>query len=122
LQHPEQISSVLNRDASYVFFRFLKGNHPLGSERISLSPRRSLAVDTHYIPLGLPIWLDTMIPQDDATTPLIQYKHLMIAQDTGGSIKGIVRGDVYFGVGDEAAFIAGHMKSKGQYWILLPRK
>ena len=120
LQHPDKADSVLNKNASYVFFRVLENVDPLGSQQVPLVPQGSLAVDKRYIPLGVPIWLDTVIP-DSLPQTFIPFRHLLIAQDTGGAIKGIVRGDVYWGGGDQAAFIAGHMKSQGSYWILLPR-
>ncbi len=111
-QHPAKINTILNRNASYVFFKVLHNDDPLGAERIPLLPERSLAVDLHYIPLGAPLWLNTTAPN---------MQRLMIAQDTGGAIKGVVRGDVYWGTGDKAEYYAGHMQSPGQYWILLPR-
>lgn len=114
-QHPEKIDIVLNQNASYVFFRILKNDAPLGSQQVPLTPERSLAIDKKYLPLGAPIWLDTVTP--DSTI----FRHLLIAQDTGGAIKGVIRGDVYWGTGDRAELIAGHMKSQGSYWILLPR-
>ena len=45
----------------------------------------------------------------------------MVAQDTGGAIRGPVRGDVFWGAGPEAEHLAGHMKSPGRLFILLPR-
>lgn len=119
LQHPNEVNSLLNQNASYVFFRLLTNKEPLGTEHVALTPGRSLAVDTRFIPLGAPVWLDTTIPTN--TTSAKSYQHLLIAQDTGGSIKGIIRGDVYWGTGTEATFIAGHMKHPGHYWLLLPR-
>lgn len=112
-QYPEKITEVLNQNAAYVFFRVLENKEPLGSQQAPLTPERSLAVDRKYIPLGAPIWLD--IASDS-------FRHLMIAQDVGGAIKGIIRGDVYWGGGERAEFIAGHMKSQGSYSILLPHQ
>jgi membrane-bound lytic murein transglycosylase A len=120
-QHPEQAESILNRNASYIFFKLSTTNDPIGNEGIPLTPQRSLAVDNSYIPLGTPIWLDTVIPNKKAANTFDPFQHLVIAQDTGGAIKGAVRGDVYWGTGDDAAFLAGHMQSPGQYWIFLPR-
>jgi membrane-bound lytic murein transglycosylase A len=117
-QHPEEINTVLNSNASYVFFKILKNGDPLGSEQIPLLPERSLAVDTRFIPLGAPLWLSTTLPTHTPSA----FQHLMIAQDTGGAIKGIIRGDVYWGASEKAADIAGHMQSDGQYWILLPKR
>lgn len=119
LQHPEQIDAVLNRNASYVFFQKLKNTNPSGMERVPLTIERSLAVDTRYIPLGAPIWLDTVAP---IKNNLVSYQHLLVAQDTGGAIRGVVRGDVYWGDQMGADEIAGQMKSPGRYWILLPTR
>lgn len=122
LQHPYQVNDVLNNDASYVFFKILESGSPTGKEGVPLTPQGSLAIDNQYIPLGVPIWIDTVIPHNNPTINLIPYQHLLIAQDVGGAIKGIIRGDIYWGAGDNAEFIAGHLKSPGEYWMLLPRK
>jgi membrane-bound lytic murein transglycosylase A len=51
-----------------------------------------------------------------------QFHQLLIAQDTGGAIRGAVRGDVYWGTGVEAERLAGAMKSEGDLYVLLPNK
>ncbi|MGY8958408.1 MAG: 3D domain-containing protein, partial [Alphaproteobacteria bacterium] len=89
---------------------------PIGAQGVALTPRRSLAVDRRFIPLGVPIWLDTTWPSSDKP-----IQRLMVAQDTGGAIKGPVRGDFFWGHGDAALAQAGKMKSRGQYFILIPR-
>ena len=122
--HPNQVDSILDKNASFVFFRVLNnGSAPLGTETVPLTPQRSLAVDPRYIPLGAPIWLDTTLPPATAqkeNAPRL-FQHLLIAQDTGGAIKGIVRGDIYWGAGQTAENIASGMKNAGSYWILLPK-
>lgn len=120
-RHPKQQNMVMNQNKSFVFFRLLKNSAPYGTEQIPLTPERSLAVDQRFIPLGAPIWLETAMPTPNEEQPFAPYRHLLIAQDTGGAIKGVVRGDVYWGSGDRAAWIAGKMRSVGQYWVLLPR-
>ncbi len=120
MQHPTQINDILNHDKSYVFFKVIGSGGPTGKEGVQLTPKGSLAIDNNYIPLGVPIWLNTGIPQINSNQ-LKPFNQLLIAQDVGGAIKGIVRGDIYWGAGDEAAFIAGHMKSPGKYWMLLPK-
>jgi membrane-bound lytic murein transglycosylase A len=72
-------------------------------------------VDRSYVPLGAPVFIDTRWPREDK--PL---QRLMVAQDTGGAIKGRVRADFFWGVGDEAGWHAGAMKYPGQMWMLLP--
>lgn len=120
-RNPLKAEALMNQNASYVFFKLLDQEHPLGTERVALTPRRSLAVDQRFIPLGAPVWLSTDIPDGQRNQGGKRLRRLMVAQDTGGAIKGIVRGDVYWGSGEQAAYIAGHMKSQGQYWLLLPR-
>jgi membrane-bound lytic murein transglycosylase A len=116
--NPGDAASLMNLNPSYVFFRELDGDGPLGSQGVALTPGRSLAVDRAFLPMGLPVWLDAEDPLD----PAARLRRLMIAQDTGGAIKGPVRGDVFWGHGDEAAERAGLMRSRGRYWILLPRE
>ncbi|HUY68236.1 MAG TPA: murein transglycosylase A [Alphaproteobacteria bacterium] len=113
--HPGQARRVMDHDRSYVFFRVLKGGGPVGSEGVALTARRSLAVDPHFVPLGMPLWLVTQTPEGAA------LQRLMIAEDTGGAIKGAVRGDFYWGAGRRAAAEAGAMQSKGRYYLLLPK-
>jgi len=112
--HPDQAAQLMELNASYIFFRVLDGPGPIGSQGVPLTPERSLAVDRDFVPLGLPVWLDTTL-RDGAP-----YRHLLVAQDTGGAIDGPVRGDVFFGSGPRAEDLAGHMKQQGRMWVLLP--
>ncbi len=118
--HPEQMDKVIHQNKSFVFFRVLPQKGALGSQGLLLTPGYSLAVDRSYVPLGLPIWLNTRRP-DVRTNDTHPFSRLMIAQDTGGAIRGAVRGDVYWGAGMRATEIAGKMKNEGQYWLLLPK-
>jgi membrane-bound lytic murein transglycosylase A len=113
--NPQQAQALMNENASYVFFGVIEGEGPLGAQGVALTAGRSLAVDRRFVPLSLPVWLDSTTP-DGAT-----LQRLMIAQDTGGAIRGPVRGDVYWGHGDAAAEVAGRMKSAGNAYLLLPR-
>ena len=110
--------SLLNSNPSYVFFRKLPDGlpGPIGALGVPITTERSLAVDPKYIPLGAPLFLSTTQP--NSTIPL---KRLMIAQDTGGAIKGAVRADYFWGVGDIAGKQAGAMKQLGKMWVLLPK-
>jgi len=108
---------LMNANPSYVFFRELTGDGPIGSEGVALVPGRSLAVDRAHVALGVPVWLDAQDPLDEARRVL----RLLVAQDTGGAIRGVVRGDVFWGAGEEAAERAGRMRSRGRTWVLLPR-
>lgn len=120
IDHPYYYTQVMNENASYVFFRELKtSNGPIGAQGVELTPQRSLAVDKQYIPYGVPVWLETTI--EDTKGQLQPFHRLMVAQDTGGAIKGKVRGDIFFGAGDDAQHHAGTQKSSGSYVMLLPK-
>jgi membrane-bound lytic murein transglycosylase A len=120
--NPTEAAALMRENASYIFFRRLNGDAPVGAQGVPLTSGRSLAVDDEWIPYGLPIWLDTVTTdrQNDDGDPK-HFRRLMIAQDTGGAINGIVRGDVYWGTGDAAGAIAGQMQEAGRYYGLLPR-
>ncbi len=118
--HPEEMEKIIHQNKSFVFFRVLEQKGALGSQGLLLTPGYSLAVDQNYVPLGLPVWLNTMRP-DEHTNATHPFNRLMIAQDTGGAIRGAVRGDIYWGAGKHATEIAGKMKNEGQYWLLLPK-
>ena len=114
--NPGEADAVMNANPSYVFFREIAGEGPLGTEGVPLTPARSLAVDRLFVPMGVPVWLDAADPLD----PAARLRRLMVAQDTGGAIRGVVRGDVYWGAGADAAERAGRMRSPGRWWVLVP--
>lgn len=109
--NPAEGREIMRTNKSYVFFKFTEDG-PKGGEGTTLTPDRSLAIDRSLIPYGVPVYLATETPV---------YNRLMIAQDTGGAIRGAVRGDIFFGHGAEAEQLAGPMNSKGRYWFLLPK-
>lgn len=112
--NPDRADAVMETNPSYVFFRVLDGPGPIGGQGVALTPGRSLAIDHRMIAYGAPVWLETTLPDG---TP---WQRLMVAQDTGGAIRGPVRGDIFFGTGEEAEWLAGHMKGEGGYVVLLP--
>lgn len=116
--HSEQAHSVMNQNRSFVFFTELTDDGPIGAQGVVLTAERSLAIDRTQLPLGAPIWLDTRLPDAAGGAP---FQRLMVAQDTGGAIRGAIRGDVFWGYGDRAELIAGHMQSEGRYYLLLPK-
>jgi membrane-bound lytic murein transglycosylase A len=115
--HPAEAAALMNENPSYVFFRELTGEGPIGAQGVALTAGRSLAVDRAFLPLGVPLWLDL----DDSAEGNGKLRRLVIAQDTGGAIRGPVRGDLFWGFGREAADRAGMMKDRGAYYLLLPR-
>lgn len=120
--HPKKARELMWNNKSYIFFRQIEvpaaDLGALGAQQVNLTPLRSLAVDRSIWMFGTPMWIDTTTPPEAGSKP---FQHLMIAQDTGTAIKGHVRGDVYWGWGDEASFNAGHMKSAGAMVVLLPK-
>jgi len=108
-------SKLLDQNPRYIFFRWTGKDGPIGAFDIPLTPERSLAIDPRYIPYGAPIWLETKGPDQEI------INRLVVALDTGAAIKGPVRGDYFWGKGEEAFYKAGRMKSKGRYFILLPK-
>ncbi len=121
--NPRDARALMWENRSFVFFREIELDDPdlgaLGAQHVQLTPRRSLAIDRAYWMLGTPVWLDTGVLVDENGT-LQPYRGLLIAQDTGSAIKGLARGDVYWGFGEEAARLAGPMKSPGEMIVLLP--
>ncbi|MED5356794.1 MAG: MltA domain-containing protein, partial [Pseudomonadota bacterium] len=115
--NPQKTDALLAENPRYIFFREILGDGPIGAQGVALTPRRSLAVDRRYIPLGAPLWLDTVWP-GGGNRPL---RRLMVAQDTGSAIKGPIRGDFFWGYGQDALAEAGRMKSRGNYYLLLPK-
>ena len=117
--NPVKLRETLFANPSYVFFKLKEVPvlGPTGALNVPLTPRRSVAVDRNRIPLGAPIWLQTKLP-DSRESP---FNRLMLAQDTGGAIRGHVRVDVFWGHGTEAEKMAGLMKQEGEVFVLLPK-
>ena len=116
-RNPDRADEIMNSNPSYVFFREIEGEGPIGGEGVALTAGRSLAIDRSLLPYGVPVFLDA----DDPMQPGKRLQRLMMAQDTGGAIRGAVRGDVFWGYGSDAEERAGNMKSSGRYWLLLPK-
>ena len=147
--NPAKLEALLNQNPSYIFFRELpkaegvrdstaagstttggsvttRGpmttggpvatDGPVGALGVALTPERSIAVDPRHIPLGAPVFLATTWP--NSTQPL---QRLVLAQDTGGAIRGAVRADYFWGFGDAAGAQAGRMRQSARMWVLLPR-
>ncbi len=117
---------VMWQNQSYVFFRELKGAEAegaMGVLHIPLQPGRSLAVDTAFHSIGMPIYVTspalTHATKADAGKPA-GFARLMVAHDVGSAIKGAERGDIFFGSGDKAGRVAGITKHPGKFFALLP--
>jgi membrane-bound lytic murein transglycosylase A len=118
--HPTRQQELLNANPSYVFFKEEKivdpSIGPKGALGVPLTPQRSIAVDAQFIPLGVPVFLATTWPNSDEA-----LQKLVMAQDTGGAIRGAIRADYFWGFGDDAGEHAGRMKQSGMMWVLLPK-
>lgn len=121
--HPDRARDVLYSNPSYVFFtlRDAATDGPVGALQVPLTPERSIAVDRSVVPLGTPVWLDTTVPANDGQPGPQPYRRLVLAQDTGGAIKGYVRADLFWGRGQQASYMAGKMKQEGRIYVLLPK-
>ncbi|MBM3548619.1 MAG: murein transglycosylase, partial [Alphaproteobacteria bacterium] len=78
---------------------------------------RSLAVDRTEVTLGTPVFIDLQHPD----SPGGILRRLVVAQDTGGAIRGAGRGDLFLGPGRDAGEIAGRMKARGTMYLLMPK-
>lgn len=121
-QNPDKLGELLQQNPSYVFFRELPADPsgklgPPGALGVPLTAGRSLAIDPRSIPQGAPVFLSTTKPNSEQA-----LNRLMLAQDTGGAIKGGVRADFFWGFGAEAGNQAGKMKQSGKMWVLLPKE
>ncbi|WP_239806339.1 murein transglycosylase A [Croceicoccus hydrothermalis] len=110
--NPGEADAVMNENQSWVFFRELTGDGPLGALGVPVRPRVSVAADPRFTPLGAPVWIDAANDRADG---------LWIAQDTGGAIKGAGRFDTFWGAGEMAKATAGAMSSEARTLLLLPK-
>jgi len=119
--HPTRMQELFNVNPSYVFFKEERLPDPKvgpkGALGVPLTPSRSVAIDASQLPLGAPVFLSTSMPNSD-----IPLQRLVMAQDTGGAIRGAIRVDYFFGFGTEASENAGRMKQRGSVWVLLPKQ
>ena len=116
--NPVDGKALMLENKSYIFFKELTGDGPLGALNVPVTPEVTLATDPRFVPLGAPVFLTTSYL--DGTRTRVPHGKLMVAQDTGGAIKGANRFDFFWGAGERARTIAGGMAEKGQAWILVP--
>jgi membrane-bound lytic murein transglycosylase A len=124
--NPKQADDVMNLNASYVFFKEEAIGDPSqgapGAMKVPLHPERSLAIDLRYHALGAPLWVDATRPAEKEGETPETFRHLLVAHDTGGAIRGPVRGDVYWGAGARPEELAGRMANRGRLIALLPNE
>jgi membrane-bound lytic murein transglycosylase A len=121
---PSEAREVLNANPRTVFFRLepIKDPSagPKGGQQAALEANGSLAVDTSYHAYGVPIFLAADAPRVALSTD-VSLRRLVVAQDTGGAIRGPIRGDLYWGTGPEAGLRAGRINHDVRFWALLPK-
>ncbi|WP_067583633.1 murein transglycosylase A [Endozoicomonas ascidiicola] len=112
--NPDKQDWLLNQNPRYIFFSF-SNEGAITAQGVPATSERTLAVDPSYIPLGVPVWLDTTL-----TATGEPFQRMMVAQDTGSAIKGAARGDIYLGLGEEVEQLAGKQQAAGKLYILIP--
>jgi membrane-bound lytic murein transglycosylase A len=111
--HPAEGRAIMRENESWIFFRELTGDGPLGALEVPVRRESSVAADPAFVPLGAPVFLHG--------GERSELHGLWIAQDTGGAIKGPNRFDSFWGAGDQAETIAGGMNDSGRALLLLPK-
>jgi membrane-bound lytic murein transglycosylase A len=119
--HPGRFDEIVDPDASYVFFMESKQPGAVGSQKVILTTKRSMAVDRAFIAMSTPVFVDAKAPVVGKPGTTAAWQHLLIAQDTGAGIQGAVRGDIYWGDDRDAEELGGRMGGPGRYWVLLPK-
>ena len=106
--HPDEVDRYVNKNPRFVFFRFEKGD-PRGSLNEPVTPFRTIATDKTIYPRAMLAFVSV-----DLDRPV----GFALDQDTGGAIRAAGRCDVYMGVGDHAAELAGGTYREGQLYYL----
>jgi membrane-bound lytic murein transglycosylase A len=122
--NPQSAEEVRRQNRSFVFFRIAglsDEGEAIGAQGVPLTAGRSIAVDNSLHVYGTPFFIQTGLPLANEKRPA-SFDRLMIAQDTGSAIVGPARADIYWGAGDQAGHIAGHLRHPGKFAMLVPRE
>lgn len=114
-KNPQKAADLMKENERFIFQKISNADGPQGALGVSLTAGRSIAVDRRYIPLGAMMWLDTVDPDN------LPLRKIVFAQDIGSAIKGVIRGDYFWGHGEKALQKAGRMNSSGTYFLLAPK-
>lgn len=119
-QNPNLAQEAMEQNPSYIYFKrrdeLSHAQGPIGAQTVPLTSYCSLAVDKRFYGYGIPMWVDTELPNGRP------FRKLAIAQDTGGAIRGAIRADIFYGHGKTAETLAGYMNQRGNLWVLLPKE
>jgi len=123
--HPEEVDRVLYHNPSYIFFS-VEEEGPLGALNVKLTPGRSMAVDRGVFPMTALSFIRAQKPVIDPERPGVildwtPFSRFVLNQDTGGAIKGPGRADIFWGNGEYAEIAAGHLKHRGDLFVLVLR-
>lgn len=114
--HKDRAEEILHSNPSYIFFKESEEEAP-GAFGVKLVAGRSMAVDRESIPMGMPLFVESVNTHDN-----IPWQRIMFAHDVGSAIKGPARGDIYFGHGPLAGERAGDQNSTGSMYVFVPKE
>ncbi len=122
-EHPDQVSAVLWKNRSYIFFRQARVASddlgPVAAAKVALVAGRSLAVDRLVHTFSTPFFVySESLRHLDAGKP---FARLMMALDTGSAIVGPSRGDIFTGSGEMAGDLAGNIRNDADFYTLIPK-
>jgi membrane-bound lytic murein transglycosylase A len=122
--NPRSAEEVRRQNRSFMFFRIVglsDEREAVGAQGVPLNPGRSIAVDRSLHVYGTLLFIQADLPlTSDGRTG--RFDRLMIAQDTGSAITGAARADIFWGAGDQAGRLAGQIRHRGGFALLVPRE
>lgn len=122
--HPDRIDEILWHNKSYIFFREAEvddlSRGPIAAAKVPLIAGRSLAVDRQIHTFGFPFFVHA--PGLTRLDKGGDFARTMLALDTGSAIVGPARGDIFTGSGDQAGDLAGAVRNRADFYILIPKQ
>ena len=118
---PEDVPRYFYQNQRYVFFK-LTDYLPRGSGGGELVPHRSIATDKSFYPAGGLVFIvgkKPVLDDKNEVTGWEEFSRFVVDQDTGASIKGPGRVDLYFGLGEQAGAGAGRYAAHNKIFYLL---
>ncbi|PVB62109.1 transglycosylase [Labrenzia sp. 011] len=121
-EHPDRRDDLFRENRSYIFFREVTETGPqegpVGAAGLPLTPGRSLAIDPAHLPYGALVFVASGFEDPDRTGT--KFARLVVADDTGSAIRGRARGDIFTGSGDAAGKVAGAIRHRASFTVLVP--
>lgn len=123
-ENPHKLQEIFATCPSYVYFKE-SDIEPIGLDHIPLTVGRSLAIDSRiYKTTGLINFVQAIRPTHVTSSGKVvksPFARFFIAQDTGGSIRGNARCDLYSGYGPEAELMAYNTNDMGKQFFLIKK-